>query len=146
MPKLAVKPIDVIAKKWVEVTPARATYYEAGVRAPLRDWATNAANAAPAFKAAVTQPNIDKLYAGGVKRAGTAKWQRKAIEVGVGRFGPGVQAAEPDYREGFAPYAEELARIDVPARGPRGSDVNFEKVKVIGKALLMKRLALRSAT
>jgi len=145
MPKLLVKPLEKIVKKWVEVTPARATYYEAGVKEPLKDWAANAAAAAPAYKAAVTAPNIDKLFAGGIKRAGTAKWQRKAIELGVGRYGPGVVAAEADYREGFGPYAEELTRIEVPARGPRGSDANFEKVKVIGKALLQKRLALRAA-
>lgn len=146
MPKLAVKPLDQIVKKWVEVTPARATYYEAGVKAPLEDWASEAIAAAPAYKAAVTAPNIDKLYIGGIKEAGTAKWQRKAIEVGVPRFGPGVTAAQEDYRTGFAPYLEELARVEVPARGPRGADVNFEKVKVIGKALLAKRLARRAAT
>jgi len=146
MPKLAVKPLEDIAKKWVEVTPQRAPYYEAGVKAPLKDWATEAANAAPAYKSAVTQPNIDKLYAGGIKKVGTAKWQRKSIEVGVGRYGPGVTAALPDYRDGFAPYREELTKVEVPARGPRGADVNFEKVKAIGKALLAKRLALRAVS
>ena len=43
-------------------------------------------------------------------------------------------------------HHEELARTEIPARGPRGSDVNFERVKAIGRALLAKRLALRSAT
>ena len=146
MPKVAVPSLDKIVRKWVEVTPGRATYYEAGVREPLHDWASAATAAAAAYKAAVTSPNIDKLYTGGIKRAGTAKWQRKALELGVARFGPGVTAAEPDYREGFAPYHEELARTEIPARGPRGSDVNFERVKAIGRALLAKRLALRSAT
>jgi hypothetical protein len=146
MPKLSVKPLEKIVKKWVDVTPGRATYYEAGVREPLKDWATEASNAAPAYKAAVTAPNIDKLFAGGVKRAGTAKWQRKATQVGVGRYAPGVAAAEPDYKDGFAPYHEELGRIEVPARGPRGADINFEKVKTIGKALLAKRLAIRAAS
>jgi hypothetical protein len=146
MPKLAVKPLDKIVKKWVEVTPGRAPYYEAGVTEPLRDWAANASAAAPAYKAAVTAPNIDKLFTGGIKKAGTGKWQRKAKEVGVGRFGPGVTAAEPDYKDGFGPYADELAKTEVPARGPRGSDQNFEKVKAIGKALLAKRLALRAAS
>ena len=80
MPKLALRPLDWIAKKWVEVTPGRASYYEAGVKEPLEDWASEAAAAASVYKAAVTVPHIDKLYAGGVKMAGTAKWQRKAVE------------------------------------------------------------------
>jgi hypothetical protein len=146
MAKLLLRPLDEIAKKWAEVTPGRATYYEAGVKAPLEDWATQASAAAPVYKAAVTAPNIDKLFAGGVKRAGTAKWQRKAVEVGVPRYGPGVAAAQPDYKDGFAPYFEELGKIEVPERGPRGSDANYEIVKKIGTALFKKRLALRAAT
>jgi hypothetical protein len=145
MPKLVVKPIDKIAKKWVDVTPGRAAYYEAGVKAPLKNWEENTVAQAAAYKGAVTAPNIDKLFTGGVKKAGFEKWQRKATEVGASRFGPGVQAATPDYQAGFAPYAETLATIEVPARGPRGADVNFEKVKKIGQELMKKRLALRAA-
>jgi hypothetical protein len=145
MPKILLRPLDEIGKKWVEVTPGRAPYYEAGVKSPLEDWASEAIAAAPTYKAAVTVPHIDRLYAGGVKMAGTAKWQRKAIEVGVGRFGPGVTAALDDFKSGFAPYHEELTRIEIPERGPRGADINFERVKVIGKALAKKRLALKAA-
>ncbi|MGB9672437.1 MAG: hypothetical protein ACPLZY_04750 [Candidatus Norongarragalinales archaeon] len=145
MPKLVVKPVDKIAKKWVDVTPGRAAYYEAGVKAPLKNWEENTVAQAAAYKGAVTAPNIDKMFTGGVKKAGFAKWQRKATEVGASRFGPGVQAAAPDYQAGFAPYAETLATVEVPARGPRGADINFEKVKKIGQELMKKRLALRAA-
>jgi len=145
MAKILLRPLDEIAKKWVEVTPGRAAYYEAGVKNPLEDWASEAVAAAPTYKAAVTVPHIDKLYAGGVKMAGTAKWQRKAVDVGVPRYGPGVSAAVDDFKGGFAPYYEELTRIELPERGPRGADINFERVKVIGKALAKKRLALKAA-
>jgi len=146
MAKILLRPVDDIAKKWAEVTPGRATYYEAGVKAPLKDWATETSAASATYKAAVTAPNIDKLFLGGVKRAGTPKWQRKATELGVPRFGPGVAAALPDYKEGWAPYHEELSRLEIPERGPRGSDANYEIVKKIGMALFKKRLALRAAT
>jgi hypothetical protein len=145
MPKLVVKPVDKIADKWATVTPGRTTYYEAGVKAPLKNWEDNTIAQAAAYKSAVTSPNIDKMFTGGVKKAGFAKWQRKATEVGVSRFGPGVQAAKPDYQTNFAPYTETLASIEVPARGPRGADVNFDKVKKIGQELMKKRLALRAA-
>jgi len=146
MAKLAVRSISDISKKWVEVTPARAAYYEAGVKAPKADWATEASAAAPVYKSAVSNPAIDKLFQAGIKRAGTAKWQRKATSVGVSRFGPGVTAAQPDYEAGFSPYLDELSKIEVPERKPRGDESNYERVKAIGKALNKKRLAMAAVS
>jgi len=145
MVKVKVRDLETIAKKWVEETPKRAPYYEAGVKSPKEDWATEATSAAPVYKAAVTAPNIDKLYAGGIKKAGTSKWQKKAIELGVVRFGPGVSAAKDDYASGFAPYRDTIEATDLPERGPRGADKNWERSKVLGKALNLKRLALKAA-
>jgi len=142
MVKVGLVPLDNIAKKFVDVTPARAPYYEAGILNPTVDWATAASAAAPTYKAAVSNPAIDKLYAGGVKRAGTAKWQRKAKDVGVSRYGPGVTAALEDYKSGFAPYYEELSKVEIPAKKPRGDPSNYDRVKAIGDALHKKRLAL----
>ncbi|MEM2175118.1 MAG: hypothetical protein QXI58_05820 [Candidatus Micrarchaeia archaeon] len=145
MPKIVLRDLDTIAKKWVDVTPGRAAYYEAGVRNPLEDWASEAIKAAPVYKAAVQVANIDKLYAGGVKMAGTPKWQKKATELGVPRFGPGVSAALDDYKNGFGPYHATLAALEIPERGPRGSDANWEISKKVGKALAAKRIALKAA-
>ena len=146
MAKIALRSLDDIAKKYVDVTPARATYYEAGVRAPSKDWATETAAAAPTYKAAVQDPNIDKLFAGGVKRAGTPKWQRKAVNLGVARYGPGVAAAGDDYKAGFAPFHDELSKIDLPPKKPRGSLENAERVKKIMDALHKKRLAIMAVS
>jgi hypothetical protein len=145
MVHVKVRDLATIAEKWVTETPKRAPYYEAGVKAPKEDWATKASAAAPVYKAAVTAPNIDKLYSGGVKKAGTAKWQKKAIELGVARFGPGVSAAKDDYASGFGPYRDEIEKVDLPERGPRGADTNWERSKKLGKALNLKRLALKAA-
>jgi len=145
MAKLLLRPVDKIAEKWVKQAQSAAPYYEAGVKEPLKDWSTAAAAAAPIFKAAVTQPNIDKLFAGGVKKAGTARWQQRAINLGTARFAPGVAASEDWYKQQFSPYAEELARIEVPERGPRGSEANIERVRAIARSLFQKRLALKSA-
>jgi hypothetical protein len=146
MAKLAVRSIGDISKKWVDVTPTKAAYYEAGVKAPKADWATEAGAASTIYKSAVSNPAIDKLFSAGIKRAGTAKWQRKATSVGVSRFGPGVTAAQPDYESGFSPYLDELSKVEVPERKPRGDETNYERVKTIGKALNKKRLALAAVS
>ena len=142
---IKIKPIGDIAKKWVEVTPGRAVYYEANASVAGADWEKGAAAAAPAYKAAVTAPNIEKMFVGGVKRAGAAKYQRKVIDVGVGRFGPGVAAAVMDFSTGFEPFVSTIAAITLPARGPRGSTANYARVSAIGVELNKKRLVLRAA-
>jgi hypothetical protein len=146
MVKVAIRGIEDIAKKWADVTPGRAPYYEAGVKAPKKDWEAETVNAAPTYKAAVQSANIDRLFSGGVKKVGKAKWERKATTVGVSRYGPGIAAAQPDFNAGFAPFQAEIAATDIPARKVRGSSENYERVKKIGDALFKKRLALRAAT
>lgn len=144
---MAIKIRDVgsAARKWGEVTPGRSSYYDAGVSAPTKDWAAETVAAAASFKAAVQAGDIDRRFTGGVKRAGTAKWQRKAKDVGVGRFGPGVSAAVADYQTNVAPFFDEISRVTLPPRQPRGSDANIERVRAVAKALAAKRIALKTA-
>jgi hypothetical protein len=142
-PKIATT--DVIAKKWLTVTPGRATDYEAGVLAPKRDWETNAVAATSSYKAAVTAANIDAKFKGGVKKAGTAKWQNKAKTLGKDRFGPGVSAAGPDFTAGFDPYRAVIEGVEMSDRKPRGDAANYNRVRQIGDALFAKRVALKTA-
>jgi len=146
MVKIIVPAVEDIAKKYVDVTPARAAYYEKEAPKAADRWFEHAVAAAAQYKAAVTAPNIEKMFAGGIKRVGAAKFKRKVEAVGIARYGPGVSAAEADFREGIAPYIEELARIDLPARKPRGDPGNLERVRVIFDALHKKRLEVLAAT
>ena len=136
---------DAVAKKWGEVTPQRSGYYEAGVAAAGSDWEKGATAAAGSFKAAISAGNIQAMYAGGVKRAGAAKYQRKASGVGKDRYGPGVSAAVPDMQSGMAPMLEAISKVDPPTRQPRGSAANQQRSVVYQVALNKARLALRSA-
>ncbi len=140
-----VKPVAEVADKWAEVTPGRSSYYNKGVAGAGNDYVNGALAAAGAFKAAVSAGNIDKLYVGGVKKAGAEKYTRKATGVGTDRFGPGVTAAKGDYSGNVAPYLDEISKQTLPARAPRGSDSNFARVTQIGKALHLKRLAIKGA-
>lgn len=140
MVKLKVPAAAEVARKYVDVTPARATYYEAGVKGKGPDWEAAAVAAAKNYKAAVSAADIDRRFIGGVKgKAG--KFNRKVEAVGVSRYGPGVQAAEEDFRAGVDDYLKELAALDVPERGPRGSTGNYDRVRKIGEALNKRRLA-----
>lgn len=145
MGKVKIKDLGAIADKWAEVTPGRVAYYEAGIENPLEDWEAATVASQAAFKAAVSAPDIGKRHTGGVRRAGTGKWQRKARELGVPRFGPGVLAAKDDFGTGYAPFREVLAALDLPTRKPRGDPGNKERSSAVGVALFKKRLAMVGA-
>lgn len=145
MSKPKIGTIDEITKKFIEVTPGRAAYYEAGVTTPKEDWEKNTVAASKAYKSAVSAVDIEKRFSGGAKKAGTAKWQRKAKDVGVDRFGPGVLASETDFTTGFEPYVAVIAAVDMDERQPRGTEANYKRSKQIGDALHKKRLALIGA-
>lgn len=142
---IKVKSAEEVAAKWAEVTPQRSAYYEQGVTGAGSEWETKTANASAAYRAAVTSPNIEAMFRGGVKRAGGGKYERKAKDVGVMRFGPGVLAAVEDMQKGVEPMLATIGALTLSARGPRGADANYRRVTEVGTALHKKRLALRAA-
>ena len=142
---IKVKSAAEIGNKWAEVTPGRAAYYEAGAAQAGPEWEQNTVKAASAYKAAVSAANIDKLFAGGVKKAGGDKYQRKVKDVGAARFGQGVAAAQADYEAGMTPMLEAMSAVVLTPRQPRGSTANLQRVAEVANALHKKRLALRAA-
>ena len=132
----AIKSIEQIASKWAEVTPQRAPQYAAGVQDPLKDWAKETAAANGAWKEGVTSAIAADSFKKGVERAGTAKWQRGAVEKGASRFGPGVQLAQGDYAAAFAPFRDAIARTTLPPRFARRDPRNLLRNKAIVDALI----------
>lgn len=138
----AIRSASDISKKWAEVTPGRAAQYEQGVRNPVRDYAANTLAGNDAWKAGVQGAVARDGFKKGVAKAGTAKWQDRAIKLGPSRFGPGVQAAQGDYEVGFAPYREAIAGVALPPRGPRRSPQNLQRVNAMVIALSQRKEAL----
>jgi hypothetical protein len=130
-----IKPVSESASKWVSRAGQAAGDYKAGVQNPRRSWEDATAAAKEAQAAGVQEAIANGTFERGVREAGNAKWQRKASEVGSARFGPGVAAAKPDYEAGFTPYAQKIAGITLPPRGPKGDPRNYDRVKTIGDEL-----------
>ncbi|MBI2869393.1 MAG: hypothetical protein HYX96_06175 [Chloroflexi bacterium] len=142
---IKVKPISDVAKKWGDVTPGRSAYFEAGAMGAGTDWEKNTAAAAKAYKAGVSAGNIEQMFAGGVKKAGAGKYERKVRDVGVSRFSQDVQAAVGDYQNGVQPMLDTIASLTLSPRAPRGSEANLTRVREVATALNKKRLSLRAA-
>lgn len=143
--KITVKSASDIATKWGDVTPARAPYYQAEAPAAAAEWENNTVAAGPTYKAGLAVAGIEKRFVGGVKRAGAAKFKRKVETVGVERYSTGVSAAVKDMESGIAPFRDELDGMEIPDRGPRGSEGNYAISNKVGKALHAKRLAVLAA-
>jgi hypothetical protein len=124
-----------VASKWARRAASASGEYEAGVRGTTRSWATAAKAGENNYKTAVTAAASGGRYGKGVDRAGDAKWKRGAVEKGPARFAQGVGVAEKDYSDQMAPYLSAISSVDLPARGPAGSEGNYARVSAIGKAL-----------
>jgi len=135
-----IRSVEEIAEKYGRVTPARSADYAEGIKAPKKDWKTETMNAEDAWEGGVTAAIGGKRFGKGVSKAGTEKWQRKALEVGPSRWGPGVVAAKDDYKSGFAPYQAVISGISLPPRGPKGDPRNIERVTAIATALHAKKI------
>ena len=135
-----IKSIKAIADKWTRVTPGRTEDYKLGIQNPKRDWESETAAAEGNWKAGVDAAQAKGLFGKGVKKAGTKKWQDKALAKGPGRFAEGVYMAGPDYEKGFAPYRDAIERVDLGPRFPRRDPRNLSRVKAVVDALIEEKL------
>ncbi len=139
---LKVKDVGTSASKWVSNAQSAATEYGANAAAAGQDWVQNTQAASQNFIQAVTAAGIQTRFSKGVARAGAEKYSRKITEVGASRYGTGVSAGQQDWADGFAPYAQTLAGLTLPARKPRGDPGNIQRVTAVSQALTAKRLSL----
>lgn len=135
-----IKNMSQIRDKWTRVTPGRTEDYKIGVQNPKRDWAEETEASKENWKMGVDAAAAKDMFGKGVAKAGTKKWQDKALKKGPGRFAEGVYIAGPDYEKGFAPYREAIARTDLGPRFPRRDPRNLDRVKRIVNALVTEKI------
>lgn len=135
-----IRALSAVRDKWTRVTPGRTEDYKIGVQNPRRDWADEALAAKENWKAGIDAAAGKDLFAKGITKAGTKKWQDKALKKGPGRFAEGVYIAGPDFEAGFKPYHDAIARVDLGPRFPRRDPRNIERVKRVVEALIKTKL------
>jgi hypothetical protein len=136
-----IKSMSAIKDKWTRVTPGRTEDYKIGVANPKRDWEKETAGAEDTYKAGVDAAHAKKLFSKGVRKAGTKKWQSKALQKGPARFAEGVYLAGDDYEKGFAPYREAISKVVLGPRFPKRDPRNLGRVKAVVDALITQKLA-----
>ena len=142
---LKVKPLEASAEKWRDNAGRAAEAYATEAEASAEAWARNTGASADNYGQAVAAAGTKERFRRGVQKAGAAKYARKIRDVGKDRFGPGVAAAEADYKAGAEPYMQTIAGLTLSGRKPRGDPGNYRRVEEVGKALNAKRLAMLGA-
>lgn len=141
----AIKDINRTAAKWERVSKGATQEYREGVENPRKDWADETAKAEGRYEDGVQAAIGRKAFSKGVKKAGTSKWQSRAVTLGPARFATGVAAAVDAYASGFEPYRQVIASLTLPPRGPKGSAQNILRVSAIAEALHAKKLSLEGS-
>lgn len=136
-----IRSIDVISKKWADVTPGRSKEYESGVSNPRRPWMEATVNAEGAYEEGVSAAITKKRFGRGVREAGNQAWLDGAVKKGVSRWGPGVRLGVDKYRKGFAPYRDAIERTVLPPRYARRDPRNLERVRAVVDALVAAKEA-----
>ena len=145
MMAIRVKPIDVVSKKWVERASIASEDYKTGIELSGDAWQKNTEAAFERWAAGVQEAIRDKRFLGGVRAAGNEKWRRNAVELGPRRYAEGVRAAVDEYRSKMDEVLRVIASIDLPPKGPRGDDRNWERSKIVGKTLHAWKVAKKRA-
>jgi len=127
----AIIPLDRATERFVRRAGQAGPDYEAGVRAPKRPWAESAAAGEGNYEAGVQQGITAKRYGKGVRRAGNAKWQERAVMLGTARFPSGVAAASGEWAKGFQPFHAAIASVQLPPRRPKRDPANRNRINAI---------------
>lgn len=123
-----------IARSFVRYAPGRAAEYEAGVRAPAKDWGKETADAEPNYEEGVKKAIGRKAFGKGVKKCGTAKQQSQTIK-NLNRWSEGIEGAEDVMAAAMEPVVRVIEATTLPKRYPKGDDRNYDRVKAVGQAL-----------
>jgi len=123
-----------IASRFVKYAPVREDRFEDGVRHPKKNWEEETANAEGNFETGIKNAITRKAFGKGVRKCGTARQQAQTIK-NLRRWREGIEGSETEMAAAMAPVVAVLEAIKLPERYPKGDDRNYDRVKVIGKAL-----------
>lgn len=126
---------SVGGERWSRRASAAASDYSTGIQGASGTWQPAAAAAANSYATGVQEAIAQGRFAKGVQQAGDAKWQQASLTLGPARFSQGVTARQPEYERGVSAVWQKASSVQLPARGPRGSEGNYQRAVAMGKAM-----------
>lgn len=137
---VTVKDASAAATKFVTRAQAAGPDYTAGVSNAGGKWATSTKAAADTYAAGVQQAIATNRFANGVNQTSQNKFQTRASTVGAQRYPQGVAGSKDAWQTNVTPFLNTIAALNLPARQPKGSPANYQRVQAVGDALRAKKL------
>lgn len=119
---MQVKDPAASAQKWSTRANGASTDYGNGVANTNADQAGLAAAAQGVWAQATSEAAARGTFAKNVLAAGTAKWKAGVKNLGIARYGTGVQQASGKYAAGVSPYFAALSNLQLPVRQTKGNN------------------------
>ena len=133
MPKT--KGVSSTVDKWQRRASVAAPDYQLGIANPKVPWDQAAKAGEANYRAAVTQAATEGRFGKGIARVGNDKWAKGASQKGPARFVEGVNLGAPNFQDRISQVISTIESVALPARGPKGSPQNYQRVLPIGEAL-----------
>jgi hypothetical protein len=132
----AIKDTGSLASKWSTRASAASPDYQSGTANAGQSWQTGAKSANQAWKDGTNAAVARDAYSKGIDGSG-AHYQARVAEVGVTRYGPGVQAAsaQSNWSQHTQPYLDALKSIQYPPKGARRSPNNMARANIVASTL-----------
>lgn len=137
---VSVKDVTASAQKFVQRAQAAGPAYTAGVQNAGGKWASNTKASAQTYALGVQEAVANGRYASGINQQAQTKYQTRASGVGAQRYPQGVAGAQDAWATNTQPYLQTIANLNLPARQPKGSAANYQRVQAVGDALRAKKL------
>jgi len=118
---IKVPPIGQVTTLWQSRSAAATNEYKNGVQSAGADWQAGVDNAEGNWVSGVNQAAGNGAYKNGVTGK-SSKYVDKAVNLGASRYTAGVQAATTAYQTGMGKVLQVISGINLPARGPVGSN------------------------
>lgn len=128
------KDLSKSASKFTQNGAQAQGAYVANAAAAGAHWADNTANSEANYNAGVQAAMGRGAFKSGVQKAGAAKYTRQINAVAGPRFADGISKSAPTWQANFGAIATQVANTTLPARGPRGSQANYQRAAAMGAA------------
>ncbi|MEM2446273.1 MAG: hypothetical protein QW734_06415 [Candidatus Bathyarchaeia archaeon] len=137
---IKIRPVEELRKKFKKRIEVSAPEYEAGITSPLRNWLDEFESASDAIADALRKVAEDKTFLLGAKRVGQKKWHENVKRKGPARWRDETPKRDTEWAAGFKPFHEELSKIVLARKRPKGDPANIdERVKPVVQALRKRK-------
>ena len=124
---------DEAAKKWASRISVSTADFSAGVQRS-RGWQAPTLAAKENWATGVSNAVANDKFSKGVSQSSDSEWKTRT-SAASSAWSSGAARSTDRMRTGIGKTLAVIQGVSLPARGPRGSDGNYERVRAIGRAL-----------